>query len=203
MLRKLLAGLGLGALAALIVIGLAVSTDLLDRYELTTYDWRMRLAAAPQSVNKDIVFLEINDLSIRELQDGYHMRWPWPRVAMGLAVEFLRRAPAKVIAVDVSFPERDYVEQYSFDDPKDKWTGNESDSNLVDNTRKAGNVVLLADAVYEGILGAPGKDTKAAAWPGSQFRGGSLAVPRPIVLAPFQELTDAAAALGHNFQVKD
>src|SRR3954470_22359884 len=118
MLRKLLAGLGLGALAALIVIGLAVSTDLLDRYELTTYDWRMRLAAAPQAVDKDIVFVEINDLSIRELQDpnGYRMRWPWPRVAMGLAIEFLRRGQAKVIAVDVEYPERDFVKTYVFDD---------------------------------------------------------------------------------------
>ena len=60
-----LAGLGLGALAAVIVLGLAASTDLLDRLELTTYDWRMRLAADPASVNKDIVLVEINDLSIR------------------------------------------------------------------------------------------------------------------------------------------
>src|SRR3954469_5416339 len=115
-LRKVAIGIGLGVLAALVVLGAAASSDLLDRYELTTYDWRMRLAAAPQAVDKDIVFVEINDLSIRQLQDGFHMRWPWPRVAMGLAIEFLHRAPAKVVAVDVSFPERDYVEQYSFDE---------------------------------------------------------------------------------------
>src|SRR5262249_61493964 len=107
----------------------------------------MRQSADPGSVNKDIVFIEINDLSIRELQDpaGYRMRWPWPRVAMGLAIEFLKRAPAKVIAIDVSFPERDYVNEYTFDDPKDKWSGYQSDENLAATTRKAGNIVMLAD----------------------------------------------------------
>src|SRR3954463_2181 len=104
MLRKLLAGLGLGALAAVVVLAVAASSDLLERYELTTYDWRMRLAAAPRQVNQDIVFVRINDLSIRDLQQGYRMRWPWPRVAMGLVIEFLRRAPAKVVAVDVAYP---------------------------------------------------------------------------------------------------
>src|SRR5258707_11609238 len=108
MLRKVAIGTALGVLAAAIVLAVAASSDLLDRYEMTTYDWRMRLAATPQAVNQDIVFVEIDDLSIRELQTGFHMRWPWPRVAIGLAIEFLRRAPAKVVAVDVSFPEHDY-----------------------------------------------------------------------------------------------
>ena len=202
MLRKLLAGLGLGALAALIVLAVAASSDLLDRYELTTYDWRMRLAAAPQAVNKDIVFVEINDLSIRELQQGFHMRWPWPRVALGLAIEFLRRAPAKVIAVDVSFPEHDYVVTYVFDDPKDEWSGSNSDAHLTDNVGKSGNVVLLADAVYEGVVGGD-KDKHAATWRGSPFHAGPYAEPRSMVLAPYQSLTDAAAALGHNFLVRD
>jgi adenylate cyclase len=202
MLRKAAIGIGLGAVAALLVLATAQWGDLLDRYELTTYDWRMRLAAAPQSVDKDIVFVEINDLSIRKLQQGFHMRWPWPRVAIGLAVEFLRRAPAKVVAVDVTFPERDYVEQYSFDDPADKWSGFNSDTNLSDNVKKSGNVVLLADAVYEGTSGAV-KDENAAKWHGSPFSAGPLAEPRPLVLAPYQSLTDAAAALGHNFLAKD
>jgi adenylate cyclase len=202
-LRKIATGTALGVLASVVVLLVNASTDLVDRYEFITYDWRMRLAADPQSVNKDIVFVEINDLSIRELQTGFRMRWPWPRVAMGLAIEFLKRAPAKVVAVDVAFPERDYVEQYSFDDPKDKWSGEQSDDNLAVNTRKAGNVVMLADAIYEGIADARVKDAHAAAWTGSPFHAGALAEPRPLVLPPYQSLTDAAAALGHNFAVKD
>jgi adenylate cyclase len=201
-LRKGAFGVGLGLLAAAIVLAWAASTDLLDRYELTTYDVRMRLAAKPETVSKDIVFVEINDLSIRELQENFRMRWPWPRVAMGLMIEFLRRAPAKVIAVDLEFPERDFVDQYTFDDPNDKWSGFNSDAHLAENVRKAGNVVLLADAVYEGVVGGE-RDKNAAKWKGSPFSAGPLAEPRPVVLAPYQSLTDGAAALGHNFLARD
>jgi adenylate cyclase len=203
MLRKLAAGLGLGALAALIVLGLAASADLLDRLELTTYDWRMRLAVDPASLNKDIVLVEVNDLSIRELQEGYRMRWPWPRVAFGLVIDFLHRGQAKVVAVDISFTEHDEVKSYIFDDPKDEWSGGQSDRALASWTRESGRVVMLADAVYQGIAGAEKKDARAATWRGSPFRAGPFAEPRPLVLAPYQELTDAAAALGHNFLTRD
>src|SRR5262249_2153251 len=202
-LRKVAAGTTLGALAALIILGLNASTDIVDRYEFITYDWRMRFAAAPESVSKDIVFVEINDLSIRELEQGFRMRWPWPRVALGLAIEFLQRAPAKVIAVDLALPEHDQVREYIFDDPNDKWSGSNSDENLSANVRKSGNVVMLADSVYLGIADAPVKDADAAAWKGSPFHAGPLAESRPLVLAPYQSLADAAAALGHNFAVKD
>jgi adenylate cyclase len=202
-LRKVAIGIGLGLLAALVVLGVNAFTDLVDRYEYITYDWRMRLAADPAAVNKDIVFIEINDLSIRELQSGFQMRWPWPRVAMGLAIEFLKRAPAKVIAVDLAYPEQDHVVTYVFDDPDDKWSGTQSDENLAATTRKAGNVVMLADTIYEGIADARVRDAHTAAWKGSPFHAGPLAEPRPLVLPPYQSLTDAAAALGHNFAAKD
>jgi adenylate cyclase len=201
-LRKLIAGLGLGAVAAALVLGLAAGTDLLDRYELTTYDWRMRLAENPASLNKNIAFVEINDNSIRRLQEGYQMRWPWPRVALGLVVDFLHRGGAKVIAVDVTFTEPDSVVRYIFDDPNDPWSGEQSDHALASWVKDSGNVVMLADAVYEGTEGAV-KDRNAAKWKGSPFSAGDLAEPRPLVLAPYQELTDAAAALGDNFFVKD
>ena len=202
MLRKTTIGMALGMLAALIILAIGATTDILDRYELTTYDWRMRLAADPRSVNKDIVFVEIDDLSIRALQKDFHMRWPWPRVGIGLVIEFLKRAPAKVVAVDVAFPESDYVEQYSFDDVNDKWTGSQSDANLAANVGKAGNVILLADAIYDGGE-AQGRYDKAATWSGSPFHVGAVAEPRPLVLAPYQSLTDAAAALGHNYLTMD
>ena len=190
-------------MAAALVLVVAASTDLLDRYELTTYDWRMRAVADPSSVNKNIVLLEINDLSIRELQQGYKMRWPWPRVAFGLVVDFLHRGGARVVAIDVTFPERDQVLTYVFDDPNDKWSGHQSDHAFADWVKETGRVVMLADAVYEGIAGARTKDVNAADWKSSPFSAGSLAEPRPLVLAPYQELTDAAAALGHNLGTPD
>ena len=83
MLRKLTIGLGLGAFAAALVVTLAAVSDLPDRYELNTYDWRMRLAQDPGGVNRNIVFVEINDVSIRDLQERFRMRWPWPRAGQG------------------------------------------------------------------------------------------------------------------------
>jgi adenylate cyclase len=202
MLRKLLSGLGLGAVAALLVLAVAGTSDLLDRLELTTYDWRMRLAANPAAVDKDIVLVEINDLSIRQLHDGYKMRWPWPRVAVGLAIDFLHRGGARVVAVDLSFIEPDQVETYVFDDPTDKWSGRQSDSAMADWARESGNVVMLADAVSRGVEGNE-RDLTSARWPGSAYQVGAVAEPRPLVLPPYQKLTDAAAALGHNFLPSD
>ena len=203
MLRKIAIGVALGALAALVVLAVAASGDLLDRYELTTYDWRMRLAAAPRSVNKDIVFIEINDNSLREMQPFFG-RWPWARLAVSFAIDFVHRAPAKVIAVDFTLAERDnHVRKYVWDDPNDEWSGDQSDRALADSVRKAGNVVMLADAVYEGARGSAGADAMASQWQGSPYRVGAFAEPRPVVLAPYQELSDAAAALGHNFLTQD
>jgi adenylate cyclase len=198
MFRKLAAGLGLGALAALIVLGLSVSTDLLDRQELTTYDWRMRLAVDPGSVSQDIVLVELNDATLREMS-GLFGRWPWPRVTMAYVIDFLKRGPAKVIAVDVQYTELDKVAQYDF--AGDLWTGRQSDNSLVKSVKEAGSVVLLADAVYEGLANGP-KDQDAATWKDAGYTG-DRAVPRPLILAPFQALTDAAAGLGHNFLTRD
>src|SRR5436305_6068577 len=123
LLRKLAIGLGLGLIAAVLVLAIVAATDLLDRYELTTYDWRMRLAENPSAVNKSIVFVEINDLSIRELQPVFG-RWPWPRLAISFAIDFIRRGGAKAVAVDVLFSEKDeHVKEYVWDDPNDLWSG--------------------------------------------------------------------------------
>lgn len=198
MLRKLAIGLGLGAFAAATVIALAASTDLLDRQELTTYDWRMRLAARPESVNQDIVLVEINDSTIREMAPIFG-RWPWPRLAVSFVIDYLKRAPAKVIAIDISLPEKDRVERYIIDG--DDWSGRQSDRALDDSVRAAGNVIMLADAVYEGLANGQ-KDKDAATWKDSGYTG-DRAVPRPLILAPYQALTDAAAGLGHNFLTRD
>ena len=197
-LRKLLAGLGLGTLAALIVLGLAASTDLADRLELTTYDWRMRLAADPASVSKDIVLVELNDASLREMS-GLFGRWPWPRVATAYVLDFLKRAPAKVIAVDIQFTELDKVAQYDF--AGDLWTGRQSDNALVE-IREGGRKRRPARRCRLRRAGRRSKDKNAAAWPTSGYPP-VAGVQRPLVLAPFQALTDASAALGHNFLTTD
>jgi adenylate cyclase len=205
MLRKILAGLSLGTLAAVLVLAFAASANLADEIEMTSYDWRMRVAADPAAVNKDIVLVKIDDASIRAMAPTFG-RWPWPRLAISFAVDFLNRGPAKVVAVDVLFAEQDkVVETYVFDagtPGEERWTAKQSEGALVDSVRTAGNVIMLADAVYEGLADGA-VDEHAPKWNSSPFHAGPLALPRPFVLAPVQRITDVSLALGHNFLTKD
>ena len=148
-LRKLIAALALGALAALIVLVLH-GAGALETAEMKAYDWRMRLRPTPSPHLHDIVLVEITDASIRDLSQIFG-HWPWPRVAFSSALDFLRRAPAKVVAIDLIFAEPDTVAQYDLGG--EKMTGAESDRALADSVKASGNVVLLADAVNEGLVG--------------------------------------------------
>ena len=197
-LRKIAAGAALGLSSAASVLALA-SAGLLDTAELKLYDWRMRQAADPASVNKDIVLVGISDTTIRDLEPLFG-HWPWPRVALSYVIDFLHRAPAKVIAVDITLSERDRVLAYDIAGETTK--GAESDEALAESVRQSGNVIMLADAVNEGLRSGE-NDKTAAAWRDPGYRVGSIAEPRPVIEAPFQELTDASAALGHNFLVLD
>jgi len=205
-LRKLLAGIGLGTVAAVLVLALAATSDFSSRLELSTYDLRMQYAADPSSVNKNIVLIKIDDYSIRDMAPTFG-RWPWPRLALSFGIDFLKRGPAKVVAVDLILAERDkVVESYVFDagtPGEQHWSAKQSERALADSLKAAGNVILLADAVYEGTTVDGHKDTDVANWQGSPFRAGPLALPRPLILPPYQALTDASAALAHNYLIRD
>ena len=146
--------LGLGAAAIVLALGYG---GLLETAELKLYDWRLRRAADPASVNPDIVLVEIDGSTIHDLEPLYG-HWPWPRVALSVVIDYLHRAPAKVVAVDLTLAERDRVAQYQIGDVK--WSGKESDQALADSVKTSGNVVMLADAVDEGShrRGAVGTD---------------------------------------------
>jgi adenylate cyclase len=194
--RKLGAGLGIGLGTALFVIALT-SSGALQRSELMTYDWRMRQSKDPASVAKDIVLVEINDTTLRDLSPAFG-RWPWPRVAMASLVDFLSRAPAKVIAIDVGFWEEQRNVTFKIGgDEGVTWTGEDSDAALAASVKKAGNVVLLADAVYSGTEGE--QALKPAGWKAPAYSLSAGMPERPLVIAPFQALTDGARALGHNY----
>jgi adenylate cyclase len=200
-LRKLIAGLVLGIGAALIILGLDAS-GWLTPLESKTYDWRMRAAVStPPAVNRDIVLVEINDTTIHDLAPFFG-RWPWPRLAMATLVDFLNRAPAKVIAIDVTYLEPQRHVSFRIGDDGPEFTGEKSDAMLAEAIRAKGNVILLADAVYLGTTG--GEQANApAAWTGSPYKPGPAVEEIPLVVPPFQSLTDAAAALGHNFLALD
>jgi adenylate cyclase len=181
--------------AAVITLVLSAA-GALEETELLTYDWRIRASADPNSLREDIVIVEVNDTSIRKVAPFFG-RWPWPRAVFGALVDYLSRGPAKVIAFDFGFLEPDRTGSIAIGDQT--MSGEESDAALAAAISRGPAVVLLADAVYEGIddESAP---TTAPAWDKSlPFRLGRAIEERPSVVPPLPALTKAAALLGHNF----
>jgi adenylate cyclase len=200
-MRKAVAGtlIGLGAAA---IVGLLNWFGWLNPIELKTYDWRLRSAVEdPPRVNPDIVLVEINNTSIRDLAPFFG-RWPWPRVAIGYLIDFLNRGPAKVIAVDIGFfePQRNLTFKIGDDGPE--LTGEKSDAMLAAAVDASKHVILLADATYRGTS-AGDEINKPAEWRGAPYRLGPAIEEVPLVVPPFQSLTDAAAGLAHNFLAID
>jgi adenylate cyclase len=202
------AGLGIAATACAVVAGLLPIARTLD-WKL--YDLHVRRAADPSRARRDIVLVTIDERSLRAL-DPLVGRWPWPRVVHSYVIDFLARAPARVVAYDVLFGERDRVSGYDLGGQQ--WSGAESDQALVDSVRRAGNVVLLADATFEGVrneshpslagqppAAAPGDAPRRSLPPGLPLDG-TFEV-RPDMAPPFADLAEAALGIGHNYLVLD
>jgi adenylate cyclase len=195
-LRKFLIGVSLGLGAAGLVL-LASLAGLLDTVELDLYDWRMRTVAVdPPDVSPEIVLVEINDTTLRDMEP-WAGRWPWPRVAISLLIDFLNRAPARVVAVDIGFLEKDRVVMHRLGEDG-RISGEDSDAALAASVRQAGNVILLANAANEGVIGGE-EENKPGEWGGAPYRLGPAVEERRAILPPLPALTDAAAGLGHNF----
>jgi adenylate cyclase len=188
--RKAAAGLLIGACAAGIVLALT-NLEAFRTVELKTYDWRLARTADPSTARKDIALVEIDEYSLRNLQQ-HAGRWPWPRVVHASLIEYLNRGKPKLIVYDVLFADEDL--RVGFPYGGDTWSGPESDKALADTIKKAGNVVLLADATFVG------ESTEKQTLPDQGYR---LNVPgvleRRVVFPPAGPLSGAAAALGHNF----
>ena len=153
--------IGLGA--ALVAIAVVQRTDITDfgeRAEGVSYDERVRYTARPETARDDIVIIEIDEQSMRALEPIYG-RWPWPRVAHGAVIDFLSRAPARVIAYDVLFSERHTSGEFKIGEGV--MTGAESDEQFVAAVRRAGNVVLAANATSGESLGLPFDAARQAA----------------------------------------
>ncbi|MES1254291.1 MAG: adenylate/guanylate cyclase domain-containing protein [Acidobacteriota bacterium] len=205
MRTKAAAGVVLGVAAALVVLALDLGLarvsgpaglQPLDAIELKTYDWRLAWTARPETARPDLALVEIDEYSLRNLQPNAG-RWPWPRAVHSMLLDYLARAPARVVAYDVDFAEPDTRQGFAFGGAT--WSGAESDRALVESVKASGNVILLADATYEGeSVGAP------PAFPDAGFRLASpLVAARSIVFPPFAALAGAAAGFGHNLFVLD
>ena len=203
-MRKVVAGflIGLTAAATVLVANAwwsaaadGTARNPLDTIELKTYDWRMARTARPDTARKDIALVAIDEYSLRNLEKNAG-RWPWPRAVHSMLIDYLARAPAKVIAYDVDFADPDTRRGFPFGGST--WSGAESDQALVDSVKAAGNVILLADATYEAASGASH---------GLQDAGFRLDAPgileRLVVFPPFAKLAAVASGLGHNLFMLD
>ncbi len=76
--------------------------NLLEAYELKTYDLRVGMATKSRNHNPDVVILAIDDASLEILEDELG-RWPWPRDVYVDAIDYLERDGADSIAFDLMF----------------------------------------------------------------------------------------------------
>jgi len=187
--RKLWSALAIGAVAAAIAAA-AGFLPMVNMLEWKLYDQRVRWAANPAAARQDIVLVTIDEVSVRRLEPLVG-RWPWPRLVHADVIDFLAAAGAKTIVFDVLFTERD--RRTGFDVGGTIWSGQESDRALAASVAKARNVVVLADATFEGLVG----ETKSGPVAPTPFES------RPDVLLPYDELARAARMIGHNYFVLD
>jgi adenylate cyclase len=194
-IRKVTAGVLIGLGSAAIILLLS-SAGALEKAELAAYDWRIRTAARPESISKDIVLVDINETSVRDLAP-FVGRWPWPRVVFGWLVDYLNRGPARVIAIDFTFAEPDGTLGARIGG--NEWPAEKSDLSFAEAVKRSRASVLLADARYvgsEGALGNAPPDWSAKARP---FRLGPAIDSPGMILPPFPALLDAATLIGHNY----
>jgi len=155
--QRVLVGTGLALLTGL--LGLALGrVPFIRGVEWKLYDVRMRQTVDPANAPKNIAIVDIDEDSVRDLEPLVG-RWPWPRVLHARLIDYLARAPARLIAYDVLFLEHD--RQQVIDIGGVKMSGAESDKELVDATARAGNVIYLGEATVVVDVPADADDQKA------------------------------------------
>jgi len=202
--RRALAGATIGLAAVALVLILDATLALFrdpaalgpyETLELQTYDWRLTTTAKPETARRDIALIEIDEYSLQNLE-GAAGRWPWPRIVHASLIEFLARGPAKVVAYDVTFGAADTRTGFTMGEAT--VSGAESDEAFADAVKKSGNVLLLADATFNG------EKPDAAPLPPTGYTltsAGLLA--RQTLLLPYPQLAAAAAGFGHNYFALD
>ena len=186
--------------AALLAGGLG-TLSFFRNIELDTYDRRVAATARPAAPADRISLVFIDNDSLRRMEPLVG-RWPWPRLVHATVIDYLAAAGAKVIAYDVLFPERDIRK---FMVANTEWTGEESDAALVDSTRKAGNVVHVAEAASAELIDPSREVATDLTAPALNVKlpAANCVQPRPRVTPPFPALAQASRAIGHTLLILD
>ena len=183
-------------LAAAVLAGALGLLDFIQNIELQTYDLRVAATARPSAPAANIVLVAIDNESVRRMEPLVG-RWPWPRLIHATMIDYLSAAGARVIGYDVLFAERD-MRKFMVADTE--WTGDESDAALVESTKKAGNVVHIAETSSAELadpsralkedLDAPALNVRVPA--------DGCVEPRPRVTPPFPALAGVSRGIGHS-----
>ena len=189
--------------AAALVAGVLGLLPFFQRIELDTYDRRVEATASPSAPADRISLVFIDNDSLRRMEPLVG-RWPWPRLVHATVIDYFAAAGAKVIAYDVLFAERD---RRKFMVADTEWTGEESDAALVEATRKAGNVVHVAEAAGAELVDASKEIAEDLTAPALNVKLSTIAPacvqPRPRLTPPFPALARASRAIGHTLFILD
>ncbi|MFH1279274.1 MAG: adenylate/guanylate cyclase domain-containing protein [Candidatus Eisenbacteria bacterium] len=104
MLKRFLHGSLLGGGAAAVALALW-GAGALDRWEDTTWAWRVRHFARPSAATESIKIILLDQESLDWGRDQNGWSWPWPREVYGPIIDFCRRGGARTIAFDVLYTE--------------------------------------------------------------------------------------------------
>jgi len=199
--HRWLVGVGI-ALAASVIAVVLGRIPVVRGVEWLLYDLRMRRTVDPGHAPANIAIVEIDEASLRDLEP-FVGRWPWPRVLHAHLLDYLARAPARLVVYDVLFLDRD--RRLKFELGGAEWSGEESDKALVEATAKAGNVIYAAEATFTGA-----NQPAAAADPYAGLRDPGYHLSpdieidtAPTLTPPFTELARASLGFGHNRFVLD
>ena len=173
--------------------------------ELKTYDLRVAATARPSAPSDAITLVAIDDDSIKRMEPLVG-RWPWPRLVHATLIDYLSAGGAKVIAYDILFAERD-LKKFMVGDTE--WTGAESDAALVESTRKAGNVIHVAEAASPELkeirsISVGRVQSWMTTWPPlTSHSWADVRRAAPGVTPPFPRLPAASRGIGHTLLVLD
>ncbi|MBW1723556.1 MAG: CHASE2 domain-containing protein [Deltaproteobacteria bacterium] len=186
-----------------------------ESLERGSYSVNMRLDLPKVTAENRIAIVNIDEKSIRQLGP-----WPWPRAVIARMISLLKANGARIIALDLLFPEKEHNQGLSeirklhgsllerLDYPRDSWLLQrlEEIEKRLDNDTSLSSVVRECGNVFLPVLGTfGGYDSELVLSEESFLNKGVLgigagmvdAIPVNRLTVPFPELGRSCRGLGH------
>ncbi|MCA1943671.1 MAG: CHASE2 domain-containing protein, partial [Desulfovibrio sp.] len=95
----------LAALGGVALVALLQQQWFYNAWEELTWDWRVRVLAAPGPATDQIRLVLLDQASLAWAETVYGVAWPWPREFYAAIVTWLHGQGARSVAFDVLFTE--------------------------------------------------------------------------------------------------